>query len=140
MSYRTGWVTTPPAPCDATGNDEAARGPYYVEPTLIARVKLTDSGPRVIPRVKPLVHSAGHIKAICDAPGSPYIAITPEEAAGHAEVAEELASARARIEELESEIELLRSAAGAIDVQALASALVVPLREQFRLKPGPKAA
>lgn len=138
MSLRSGWVAVPPAPCDATGNDEAARGPYYVEPRLIARVKMTDAGPRVVPRVKPLVHSAGHIKAICDAPGSPYIAITRDEASAHARVADDLAEARERIASLEAEVATLRSGVGAIDVQALASALVVPLRNEFRAKPGPK--
>ena len=133
-----GWVRTPPAPCEATGHDEPQRGPYYVERTLIAKVTMTPTGPRVLPRIKPLVHSAGHVKAICDAPGSPFVAITPDEAAAHVQTADDLAEARARVAELEAELDTLRAGIGAIDVQALASALVVPLRDEFRSKPGPK--
>ena len=44
-----------------------------------------------------------------------------------------------RVEELEAEVASLRStAASPIDVQALATALVVPLRQEWQRRPGPK--
>ncbi len=136
---RTGWVQAPPAPCYATGNDEPARGPYYVESIMVARIGMgADGALRPQTPVRPVVLSVGHLRTICDDPRSPVRLITPEEAAAHLQAADDLAGARERIAELESELAALRSGLGAIDVQALASALVVPLRDEFARKTGPK--
>lgn len=131
------WVERPPAPCHITGKDAPDGGPYLVEDFHYAAVVAGESGPRVLPRILPVVHAASWIKRICDAPGSPFVAITHEQAMAHEVTRDELDEARQRIEELEAEVASL-TAAPPIDVQALASALVIPLEGHFARKTGPK--
>lgn len=124
----------PPAPCHATGKDERNGAPYFVERTLIAEVVAGPNGPQVRPRIRPLVHAASWIKTICDTPGSPYVALTRAEFA-RLQDRDELAL---RVEELEAEVAALRDTQTVVDVEALASSLVIPLRSHFASKPGPK--
>lgn len=66
--------------------------------------------------------------------------LTLEEAADHQATVEQRDDLAARVEELEAELYALRQTSSSIDVQALATALVVPLRQEWQRKPGPKAA
>ena len=76
---------------------------------------------------------------MAEAPGSPFVLLTQEEWEESQHVLTERDIGLERIEELEAEVASLRStAASPIDVQALASALVVPLRQEWQRRPGPK--
>lgn len=127
-------MTTPPAPCHATGKDEPNGAPYFVEKILMGKVEHGPGGVRIHPRVRPVVHASSWIKMICDSPGSPFVALTHAE---HARLADrdELAL---RVEELEAENAALRESQTSVDVQALASALVPTLSSHFSQKTGPK--
>lgn len=131
------WQTTPPAPCHRTGNDTPERGPYFVENFHYAEVTPGPTGPQVLPRVRPIVHSAGWIGRILDSPYSPYAKVTKDELA---ELQRALEDARAERDEME--LRLAESQAtvstSPVDVEALASALIVPLGEHFARKSGPR--
>ena len=94
-------MTTPPAPCHATHKDEPNGAPYFVEDFLYGHVIRTPNGGTVTERrLRPLVNANSWIRAICEAPGSPYVAVPKEQ---------HEATVR-RMEEMRQEIEALQEA------------------------------
>ena len=128
------WVPQPPAPCHRTGKDDANGGPYFVEKTLVAEVVAGPNGPQVRPRIRPIVHAASWVKSMCDAPGSPFVALTREEVADYEKTAEAHDDLLLKVEELEAEIEARKSLDGLIDTEAL----VISLEQHFAKKAGAK--
>lgn len=136
------WTENPPAPCHRTGKQEPNGGPYFVEDHYTADVKMGERGPQVLPRIRPLVHSASFIKRICDAPGSPWVAVDPavlegQEAQIEAQ-AQMIADLEATIDELRGQIETMRSIDMRLDADALAERVVIQLEDRLPKRPGPK--
>lgn len=134
-----GWVDRPPAPCHVSGKDEPKPyQPFFVEGFHYAEVTRGPQGPVATGRVRPLVHAASWIKRMCDAPGSPFVCLTVEEAAAFEAARQdredlliELDEARAQIAELEQHV----------SPSSLAKAVVIEMQEfQKQQKPSRKPA
>lgn len=130
------WQERPPAQvaCHRTGKDDAKQGPYFVEAFAYSQVVSGPEGQRWS-QVKPLVHAASFIRSVCDAPGSPFVLFTIDEAAQREAELDEL---RERVAELELQLEEARS--GPIDHDVFISNVVSILDSRYAKKTGPKPA
>ena len=135
------WVQAPrkaPYRCRRTGQDSPSAGPYYEESLGYCEAPGDD-------RELTLYHSPQWIRTMCEAPGSPlHVTTAAEHEATRQHLAHleaELEAANNRVDELEAENDLMREAP-AVDVDALAQALIIPLGNTFARKTGrpPKAA
>ena len=132
----------PPFVCALTRNGGDEVGPFirtqlrYLEPFL------DGDQIRVQPQVNTLYLSAQAIREMCNVPDSPLVAVSREAIEGQeAHIAEQavmLGERDEHIERLEAELATLRAGQSSVDVEALASALVIPLKSHFAAKTGPK--
>jgi hypothetical protein len=109
-------------------------GPYYEESLGYSEVGGDD-------RHLTLYHSADWIRAMCEAPGSPFVLSTRAEHEARLKEAETL---KEELEVYKNRVAYLENAYDRvlqpppIDVEALANALVVPLGNTFARKAGRK--
>ena len=101
---------------------------------LVAEVVAGPNGPQVRPRIRPIVHAASWVKSMCDAPGSPFVALSHEEFDSYVVASVERDDLLLKVEELEAEIEARKSLDGLIDTEAL----VISLEQHFAKKAGAK--
>lgn len=140
------WVPRPldpPHVCAFTRSDQPDVGPFVKTPLAYLTPVQDEAGEmRIVPVINTLYLSAQAIREMCETAGSALKAIPRDQydalATNEARLAMELDDAQERIRELESALELAESGQTSVDVEALASALVVPLRSHFAAKPGPK--
>lgn len=141
------WVARPAKPpfrCHKTLKDKEADGPFYEEGFSYFEGFLDPTRNEVLPAPGPprtLYHSAGHIRAICSAPGSPFVLLERPE---HEKLLRDLHLATAerdeaheRIDELEAEVERLRRQ-NPTSAAAIAEALRAEMDERYARKPGPR--
>lgn len=126
------WVTTPrkaPYKCRRSGRDTEAEGPYF-EDSLPYCEEAGDD------RELTQYISVGWLKAIADAPGSPIVVLDYTE---HQALLSQIDDLTAQVEALDAKIaEPPETVVSPVDVEALASALVIPLQSHFAKRPGPK--
>ena len=134
------WMDRPPVPCHRTAKDEPKSGqPFFVEDFHYIDVVRGPQGPQAGGRVKPLVSAASWIQRMCDAPGSPFVCLTVEEAAA-------LEAARQDREDLLVEIDELRAQIAELEQHVnptqLAQAVVIEMArvQKQKSKPAPEAA
>lgn len=133
-----------PFRCPLTLRDAQADGPYYSTGLAYYEVQQTPQGPRPGPLTE-LVVAPQAIREACAADGSPLVVHDRAEHQARldyiADLERDLEETRAALEEARDENSRLK-AAPAVDVEALANALVVPLSSKFQRKSGrpPKAA
>lgn len=144
MAYA--WVDQPldpPHVCPFTRSGAPDVGPFVQTPLAYLTPVQDEQGEmRIVPVINTLYLSAQAIREMCAEPGSPLVAVDRTKhdalATNEARLSIELDAAEQRIRELESALEIAESHQNAVDVEALASALVVPLRSHFAAKSGPK--
>lgn len=140
------WVTQParyPHRCLTTFQSDAEHGPYldtgldYFQPMIDERGRT---------RVRPVMHrlylSGDAIAQWAGANGSPIAvldaALETERAQALDQARQELDAAKARVEELEAEVALLRERSAPVDEEALAQRLADAMEGRFARKTGPK--
>lgn len=137
-----GWVDTPPFfpfRCPLTLRDKPEDGPYYSTGMRYFASQATDAGEQPTGLPSALFLSPQAIREACAAEGSPLVVHDRAEHQARldyiADLERDLEETRAALEEAQDENSRL-TAAPAVDVQALADALVVPLNTHFAKKAG----
>jgi len=139
-----GWVDSPeryPHTCALVRNGEAQVGPFYDTGIDYFRPQVENGQLGVIPKLCRLYLSAQGIREFTQLNGSPMVTVpraNHQEAEAEIErLSDELADTAAMLVEAQAELASLK-AQPPIDAEALAQALIVPLRSHFASRPGPK--
>lgn len=126
------WVSVPrkaPYKCRRSGRDTEAEGPYFEDSLGYCEAPGDD-------RELTQYISVGWLKAIADAPGSPIVVLDYTE---HQALLAQIDRIADQVEALERQAaEPQETIVSPVDVEALASALVVKLEQPAPKRPGPR--